>query len=192
MSTSTRPRPMPSSVSTASTIGLCSRSRMMASGSAAASRPHRIRRGHPGNERAADATRRRADLIDAQARDTPEGGRSDQAPTNLRSGLELHEVVARGVQRQIGGRFRADLAHRRQAMGFDRLDADAEQLGDRVIGIAFGDELDDLPFARREPPFVAIDLRLARLRTGRCANRYRAGAGRACGALPSAVPRCRP
>ena len=52
-------------------------------------------------------------------------------------------------------------------MGLHRLDADPKQLGNRVIGIAFRNELDDLPFARREPPVFAIAVLALSLGTGR-------------------------
>jgi hypothetical protein len=59
----------------------------------------------------------------------------------------LHDVIAHGVQHELGSRSQIELVHHRSAVGFYGLDADVEHVGDLLVDLALGDELDDLAFA---------------------------------------------
>lgn len=56
-------------------------------------------------------------------------------------------MVADGVVDQFGEGVEVEFEHDIGAMGFGRVDADAEKIGDFLVGLAFGEELEDFAFA---------------------------------------------
>src|SRR5262245_61403188 len=64
--------------------------------------------------------------------------------------LGLHQPVADGVADDCGGRREIELAHRRRAMCFDRLDAEIENLAHFLVAVTFRDQLHDHALPRRQ------------------------------------------
>jgi len=58
------------------------------------------------------------------------------------------DFVADGVEDEFGEGVEIELEHDVGAMGFGSVDADAEEVGDVLVAFAFGEELEDLAFAR--------------------------------------------
>ena len=58
-----------------------------------------------------------------------------------------NDVVADGVHDHLGQRVEVQLKHDVGAVSFGRIDADVEETGDFLVALAFGEELEDLPFA---------------------------------------------
>src|SRR5690606_23048746 len=68
--------------------------------------------------------------------------------------LPLHSrpyhPLPHGVAHQAGDVAGVQFAHQAVAVGFHGLDGEVEQARDFLAGVAFGDELEDLPFPRGE------------------------------------------
>ena len=60
-----------------------------------------------------------------------------------------NQAVPDGVAHQPGGLVDVELLHDAIAVRLGSLEGNAEQLGDRLRGLALGDQLQDLAFARR-------------------------------------------
>src|SRR5208283_5305352 len=60
------------------------------------------------------------------------------------------DFVADGVEDEFGEGVEIELEHDVGAMSFGGVDADAEEVGDLLVALAFGEELEDLAFARSE------------------------------------------
>lgn len=59
-------------------------------------------------------------------------------------------MVADGVVDEFGDGVKVELDHDVGAVSFGGIDADAEEVGDFLVGFAFGEELKDFAFARGE------------------------------------------
>src|SRR5215217_1544784 len=64
--------------------------------------------------------------------------------------LWLDEAAADGVARQLDAVAHAELLEDVRAVTLDGLLADEQQVGDLLVGVGLGDQLDDLLLARRE------------------------------------------
>jgi len=62
----------------------------------------------------------------------------------------LDDVVADGVEDELGEGVEIEFEHDVGAVGFGGVDADVEEIGDFLVGLAFGEELEDFAFARGE------------------------------------------
>src|SRR5262249_62376936 len=62
--------------------------------------------------------------------------------------LGLHQLVADGITDDCSGRSDVELAHRRRAVCFDRLDAEIENLSHFPVAVTFCDQLNDHAFRR--------------------------------------------
>lgn len=60
------------------------------------------------------------------------------------------DAAAHGVENDFGSAVEIELFHQARAMRLDRTGTYAQQGGNFLIGLAFGDELQDFPLARRE------------------------------------------
>jgi hypothetical protein len=67
-----------------------------------------------------------------------------------------HDIIAHGVEHQLGRRPQLKFAHHRSTVGFDGLYADIENVGDLLVDLSLSDELDDLAFARCEPGTASL------------------------------------
>src|SRR5215831_11778025 len=65
-------------------------------------------------------------------------------------GLELNQLVANGVSHEIGGGREIQFPQRRCPMAFNGLEADREDIGNLLVSVPFGDELDHGFLARRK------------------------------------------
>jgi len=68
----------------------------------------------------------------------------------LLGGSGLDDVVADGVEDELGEGVEIEFEHDVGAVGFGGVDADVEEVGDFLVAFAFGEELEDFTFARRE------------------------------------------
>ena len=65
-------------------------------------------------------------------------------------------IVANGVEDEFGEGVQIELDHDVGAMGFRGIDADAEERGNFLIALAFGEKLENLAFARSDAGTVGF------------------------------------
>src|SRR5688572_29776717 len=75
---------------------------------------------------------------------TPSGGNRSRQ----RIGLRLDNLVPYRIPHQRGSRGEVELAHGGGAVRLHRLDADVQDIGDLLVAVALGDELDHPALAR--------------------------------------------
>src|SRR5262249_19932056 len=63
---------------------------------------------------------------------------------------EFHKLVANGVPHEVGGRRQVQFAKRRCPMTFNGLETDREDIGNFLVSVPFGNELDHRFLARRK------------------------------------------
>src|SRR6185295_8194383 len=66
--------------------------------------------------------------------------------------LSGDDFISHGVPHQLAYRMEMEFPHDVSAVRFHGLDTDAEHVGDFLVALAFGEQLDDFPFARSERP----------------------------------------
>src|SRR6516162_9188588 len=76
--------------------------------------------------------------------------------------LRLYHVAANGIAYQFGSRATPQFLHYCSTMCLDGLDADIEQVGNLLVELAFGDQLDDLPLAGGQPMVVGLPVVMRR------------------------------
>src|SRR5215510_10856866 len=64
--------------------------------------------------------------------------------------LWLHDLIAYRVPNERRGRREVELTHDATAMRFNGLEADVQEIGDLLVGVTLGDELNDPTFTVRQ------------------------------------------